>query len=57
MKGLIIIFMIIGSSIGGYLPVLWGGSFLSFSSVILSGIGGVAGIWAGYKIAKRIGMG
>jgi uncharacterized membrane protein YeaQ/YmgE (transglycosylase-associated protein family) len=37
--------MIVGSAVGGYLPVLWGGDFFSFSSLILSGVGGILGIW------------
>lgn len=42
--------MIIGSTIGGYIPNLWGDSFLSFSSVILTAVGGLLGIWIGYKM-------
>ena len=50
-KSLIWIFMTIGSVIGSYIPVLWGSGFLSFSSVILSAVGGIAGIWLGYKLS------
>ena len=39
----------IGSIIGGLIPSLWGADILSFSSMILSGIGGFAGIWIAYK--------
>lgn len=52
-KSLIWIFMVIGSAIGSYIPALWGGGFLSFSSVILSAAGGIAGIWLGYKMSNR----
>lgn len=44
--------MIIGSTVGGYMPTLWGDSFLSFTSVILSAIGGILGIWLGFKISN-----
>ncbi len=44
--------MAIGSTIGGYIPTLWGAGFLSFSSVILTAIGGILGIYLGYKISS-----
>ena len=49
-KTLIWIGMIVGSAIGGYLPLLWGGDLLSFSSLILSTLGGIGGIWLGYRL-------
>ncbi|MDE1919419.1 MAG: hypothetical protein KGH56_01835 [Patescibacteria group bacterium] len=45
--------MIIGSSIGGSVPVLWGGGFLALSFFGL--FGGLLGIWAGFKLAKATG--
>jgi len=45
----------IGSTIGGFLPALWGGSVLSFSSVILTAVGGIVGIWAGVQVARYMG--
>ena len=56
MKGLITFFMLIGSYGGSYIPVLWGGSLFSMYSILLGAIGGIIGIWAGYKIAKLIGI-
>jgi hypothetical protein len=56
MKTLVIISMVIGSSIGGYVPLLWGGSVLSISSILLSAVGGFLGIWIGYKTAISIGI-
>ena len=44
--------MFIGSAIGGYIPMLWGGSLFSFSSIILTAVGGLAGIWLGFKISN-----
>ncbi len=46
--------LFVGSFIGGYLPELWGAGLFSFSSVIGSFLGGVAGIWAGYKIGNSL---
>lgn len=56
MKKLVIFGMIIGSIAGGYVPLLWGGSALSMASILLSGAGGLLGIWIGYKAAQRIGI-
>jgi len=44
LKTLVYIGAFIGSLIGGFIPALWGESFLSFSSVIFSGIGGIVGV-------------
>lgn len=50
-KQLIWLGMFIGSTAGGFVPLLWGGSALSLSSVFLSAAGGILGIWAGYRIS------
>lgn len=42
----------VGSALGGYLPALWGGELISFSSVILSAAGGIVGIWLGYWVGE-----
>ena len=45
--------MIIGSSIGGFLPYLWGNfDYFSFQSVILTFVGGLVGVWAGFKLSN-----
>jgi hypothetical protein len=44
--------MTIGGAVGAYIPLLWGGSVFSFSSVIFSGLGGIGGIWLGYKLGR-----
>jgi len=54
MKTFIMTGMVLGSLAGGYAPMLWGGSVFSMSSILLSAVGGFAGIWAGYKIASRL---
>jgi len=46
--------LFIGSTIGGYLPVLWGGDILSFTGIFLSLVGGLLGIWAGYRIGQSL---
>ena len=49
---LIWIGLFVGSAVGGYVPALWGAGMLSFSSVIGSAIGGVTGIWLGYRLGE-----
>ncbi|MCJ7805817.1 hypothetical protein MUP46_04230 [Patescibacteria group bacterium] len=43
---------LIGSVIGAYIPALWGAGLFSFSSVIFSAIGGIAGIVIVWKFFK-----
>ena len=40
---------LIGSTIGSYIPMLFGASFLSYSSLFAGGIGGLLGIYIAYK--------
>lgn len=47
--------LFVGSSIGGYLPTLWHQSVFSTQSIIGSAIGGLLGIWVGWKINQAIG--
>ncbi len=54
-RKLIFLFLFMGSTIGGYVPLLWGDGLLSMSSVILSGVGGLAGIYVGYIVGQRFG--
>ena len=45
--------MTIGGTVGAYIPLLWGDSAFSISSVIFSGLGGIGGIWLGYKLRNK----
>jgi hypothetical protein len=47
-KPVIWICLFAGSAIGQFVPYLWGAGGLSFSSIILSAVGGIAGVWVGY---------
>ena len=51
-KRVIMLFMFVGSAIGGYLPVLWGGGTFSMSSILLTAVGGLVGIYVGYKLTN-----
>ena len=54
-RGFIWAGLLVGSTVGGLLPALWGGEMLSGIGILLSMIGAVAGIFAGYKIAQSVG--
>lgn len=51
-KKLIFIFLFIGSTLGAYLPLLWGGDVLSVASILWSVAGGLLGIYIGFKIGQ-----
>jgi hypothetical protein len=40
----------IGATVGSYVPILFGASFLSMWSLFLGGVGGLLGIWFAYKV-------
>lgn len=50
-RTLIGILATIGSTAGAYAPTLWGGSFFSSWSVILTLVGGLGGVWLGWKLS------
>jgi hypothetical protein len=39
-----------GMTAGGFLPVIWGGSALGFSSLVFGTLGGIAGLWFGLQL-------
>ena len=47
---LIWVSIIIGSTIGGIIPELWGAGMFSYASLLLSGIGALVGLWIAFKI-------
>lgn len=54
-KFLILTGATVGGIAGAYVPFLWGDTNLfSGWSILLSVIGGLVGIWAGYKLAQRL---
>lgn len=42
----------IGSFAGSLLPLVWGGGYFSFASVLWSAIGGIIGIYIAYKLVR-----
>lgn len=54
MKLMITLGIFIGGLIGGWLgSMLDGGNQLGAWSILLSGVGSLVGIWAGYKVGKN----
>jgi uncharacterized membrane protein YeaQ/YmgE (transglycosylase-associated protein family) len=51
-KTTIMIAMVIGSIAGGYIATLFGAHSLSLSSLLGSTVGGLLGIWVGFKISN-----
>lgn len=51
-KTLVMIGMTVGSILGSYLPVIWGADAFSLWSIVGGAIGGILGIWAGWKVAN-----
>lgn len=52
-RPLVWIGLFVGSTIGSMIPSIWGAGFLSFSSILLSGVGAIVGIYVGYKISQN----
>ena len=40
----------LGGTLGSYVPLLWGDGHFSFASVLCSALGGIVGIWIGFKL-------
>ena len=51
-KTIIIIGMIVGSTIGGYLPTLFGAHAISYWTLLGSTIGGFLGIYIAFKFSS-----
>jgi hypothetical protein len=43
--------LIVGSTVGGYLPVVFGQDMLSASALIGTFVGGALGIWLAYRFS------
>ena len=51
-KSLITIGLIVGSTLGSCAPMLWGDGGLSMASVLFGGVGGLLGIWGGFRLSR-----
>jgi uncharacterized membrane protein YeaQ/YmgE (transglycosylase-associated protein family) len=56
-KSLIGFGLFVGSIVGGFVPSLWGDNgMFSMAGMLFSVIGGVAGIWAGYRLSQNLDL-
>lgn len=53
-KTLVWLGVFVGGAIGGYIPTIFGASMFSITSILGSTIGGILGIWAGFKLSQMI---
>jgi outer membrane lipoprotein SlyB len=54
-KGIMSLFIIIFGTIGAYIPVwIFHQDDFSIASILGSGIGGIFGIWAAYKLSNSL---
>jgi uncharacterized membrane protein YeaQ/YmgE (transglycosylase-associated protein family) len=52
MKQAIWVGMVLGSFVGSFIPALWGAGVLSFSSIVLSAVGAMIGIYIAFKLTR-----
>jgi hypothetical protein len=53
-KTIIMTGMVLGTYAGSFIPLLWGGSMLSMTSILFGGVGGFIGIYLAYKFTSGI---
>jgi hypothetical protein len=44
------LFVGVGMVVGGFVPLVWGGSALGLASLVFGSLGGVAGLWLAAKL-------
>jgi predicted MFS family arabinose efflux permease len=52
MRSTIWLGIFIGSTVGGFIPEFWGADMLSYSGVLLGGLGAFAGLWLGSRASR-----
>jgi hypothetical protein len=55
-RGSVWLGIFIGSTIGGFIPELWGADLFSYSSVLLGGLGAFVGLWIGATMGWSLGV-
>jgi hypothetical protein len=53
-KTIIMAGMVIGSYAGSCIPLIWGGSLLSMSSILFGGAGALAGIYVAFNLSRGV---
>ncbi len=53
-RAMIWIGLFVCSTIGGFIPWLWGGSVFSLAGLVCSTMGAFIGIWLGFKVSTSL---
>ena len=51
-KTLVWLGLFVGSTLGAYVPAIWNVGVFSYSSAVFSALGGLLGIWMGFKLGN-----
>lgn len=55
-KSIVTVGAVVGMTVGGALPLLWGdGNLFDVPSLLLTMVGGFGGIWLAFVLLKRYG--
>ena len=46
--------LLVGSTVGGFVPETWGASAFGVASIVGSGIGAIVGVWAAARISAFV---
>ena len=46
--------LVVGSTLGGFVPEAWGASAFGVASIVGSGIGAIVGVWAAARISAYV---
>jgi hypothetical protein len=46
--------LLVGSTAGSFVPVLWGGSAFGVASLLLGAVGALAGVWVAARIGETL---
>jgi len=50
-KRVVWLFVLVGTTVGGFVPEAWGGSSFGMASLLMGVVGGIAGLWLGARIS------
>ena len=46
--------LLVGSTVGGAIPMLWGGDLLSLAGLGLSTLGSLVGVFVGFQVGRSL---
>lgn len=53
-KRLLWLCILVGSTVGGFVPEAWGGSAFGLASLLLGTLGAVAGVWVAARLSASL---